>query len=367
MRRITDQLLIMTYCFILACSVALNTGLVISFLLALIYISVMALVPLPNQYWHLSFSLSFLLFCCFVPNCLFFSPLIFYQLDPKRQLWSMIATGLAVTALTLYMHLPSTSTTAAFLLFGTIGAVYAAQQTKKINSLTSILQTTRDDGMELTLLLQENNRSLREKQDDEIYTATLKERNRIAREIHDNVGHVLSRAILITGAIKLTNQTEQLTLPLENLDHSLNEAMTSIRTSVHDLHDEAIDLEKALNDIVSDFTFCQINFTYHLGQIVPKAVKYNVIAIVKEALNNVIKHSQAQKVTLSITESEDLFQVIITDDGPNKGLAFDTANFNQDTHGIGLLNMTERVKKLKGTITFYQQNGFKIFIKIPKT
>ena len=49
-----------------------------------------------------------------------------------------------------------------------------------------------------------------EKQDTEIYLATLKERNRIAREIHDNVGHMLSRSILMVGALKTVNQAENL-------------------------------------------------------------------------------------------------------------------------------------------------------------
>ena len=60
----------------------------------------------------------------------------------------------------------------------------------------------RDDSTEKNLLLEEKNHMLVEKQNYEIYTATLKERNRIAREIHDNVGHLLSRSILITGAAK---------------------------------------------------------------------------------------------------------------------------------------------------------------------
>ena len=48
----------------------------------------------------------------------------------------------------------------------------------------------RDDSTEKNLLLEEKNHMLVEKQNYEIYTATLKERNRIAREIHDNVGHL---------------------------------------------------------------------------------------------------------------------------------------------------------------------------------
>ncbi len=59
----------------------------------------------------------------------------------------------------------------------------------------------RDTDTELKLVMEQRNRELLEKQDNEIYLATLRERNRIAREIHDNVGHMLSRSILQVGAL----------------------------------------------------------------------------------------------------------------------------------------------------------------------
>lgn len=361
MRLICDQLLILGYGLIIGCSVQVNAELVIGLLLALIYLSAVTLIATPYPHWHVLIALSLILCSILIPSCLFFSPLIFYQFDPKKQLGLLLVTFVLLGVIAKQSHLITFVTTDAFLLFGIIGAVYTRYQTRQIEALASRLQQTRDDGVELTLLLQEKNRSLRDKQDDEIYTATLKERNRIAREIHDNVGHLLSRAILMTGAIKLTNETEQLKAPLAHLDESLGEAMTSIRKSVHDLHDDAIDLEKALTELIDGFSFCQVNFSYQLTPFLPKAVKYNVIAIVKEALNNVMKHSQAQMVNISISESAALYQVIISDNGQGK-----TTADSPDNHGIGLLNMTERVKKLKGSISFYQSNGFSIVIKIPK-
>ena len=59
-------------------------------------------------------------------------------------------------------------------------------------------------------MLQEKNKNLMEKQDYEIYLATLRERNRIAREIHDNVGHMLSRSILQMGALITIHKEEPL-------------------------------------------------------------------------------------------------------------------------------------------------------------
>ena len=118
-------------------------------------------------------------------------------------------------------------------------------RTEAAECLEQRLMKLRDDSTEKNLLLEEKNRMLAEKQDYEIYAATLKERNRIAREIHDNVGHLLSRSILITGTAKALNASDALSPVLDNLDHSLNQAMTSIRSSVHDLHDESLNLERS--------------------------------------------------------------------------------------------------------------------------
>ena len=54
---------------------------------------------------------------------------------------------------------------------------------------------------------------MRQNQDYEIHLATLKERNRIAREIHDNVGHLLSRSLLQTGALQVMNHDKALDAP----------------------------------------------------------------------------------------------------------------------------------------------------------
>ena len=72
-------------------------------------------------------------------------------------------------------------------------------RTEAAECLEQSLMKLRDDSTEKNLLLEEKNRMLAEKQDYEIYAATLKERNRIAREIHDNVGHLLSPPSISRG------------------------------------------------------------------------------------------------------------------------------------------------------------------------
>ena len=364
MRRVTDQVILIIYGLILGCTIKIDASLVIALLLAISYLAMMTLADAKSLWRPLIFMGLFYGFSIIYPLCLLFSPLIAYHLISRQNKLMLGISLLLIIDLSFQSDVISLFPTGTFLAFGLMIAGYAVTQTRQIDKLTSSLQKTRDDSTELTLLLQDKNRSLRDKQDYEIYAATLKERNRIAREIHDNVGHLLSRAILITGAMKMTNQISGLQEPFESLDSSLGEAMDSIRKSVHDLHDDAVDLEKALEEIIADFSFCSVDFSYHLSKTIAREVKYNVIAIVKEALNNVMKHSNANLVQLTVSESEDLYQVMIEDNGTTISPNTPTNPLNIETRGIGLINMTERVKKLHGTITFYSQNGFRIYIKL---
>ena len=119
------------------------------------------------------------------------------------------------------------------------------------------LHRTRDDSEELTEVLREQNRRLLNEQDQEVHLATLAERNRIAREIHDNVGHILSRGILLLGAIRTVSADQTIAPQLQMLAETLDSAMAKMRESVHDLHDDSIDLRHNLEEIMAELT----NFT----------------------------------------------------------------------------------------------------------
>lgn len=248
----------------------------------------------------------------------------------------------------------------------------------------------RDDSTEKNLLLEEKNHMLVEKQNYEIYTATLKERNRIAREIHDNVGHLLSRSILITGAAKAVSTSEAVSPLLDSLDISLNQAMTSIRTSVHDLHDESVNLRESVEGLISEFQFCPVSLDYDMGLEIPREIKYCFISIVKEALSNMVRHSNATGAHIVMREHPALYQLCIEDNGSlqknpcdfqrsaaNKtsGTFFGTSlsqqvteadNFSPQNRGMGLSNIRDRLIPLHGTLQITTDHGFRIFITIPK-
>ena len=202
---------------------------------------------------------------------------------------------------------------------------------------------------------------------------TLRERNRIAREIHDNVGHVLSRSILMTAACKTINKDESLDPLLGNLEESLNGAMNSIRSSVHDLHDDAVNLEDAIKGLVKDFSFCPVTLTYDMSRQVPREVKYSLISITKEGLSNVMRHSNADSVNILLREHPALYQLCIEDNGtlgleiPDIHAETDRNKMENVSGGMGLANILDRVKALGGTVQITQEKGFRIFVTIPKS
>lgn len=225
-------------------------------------------------------------------------------------------------------------------------------------SIKQKLIVMRDDSTELNNALREKYKFLQEKQDSEVHVATLKERNRIAREIHDNVGHMLSRSILQVGAASAVNKDEVMSQMLCQIKETLDTAMNNIRNSVHDLRDESIDLNQAVLDIIDKMKEYKVNYEYDIINDVPKELKYCIISIIKEATSNIVKHSDADIVNITIREHPAFYQLLILDNGK--------CVRDGDGTGMGVDNMKERVESFNGKINISNENGYRIFINIPK-
>jgi len=215
-----------------------------------------------------------------------------------------------------------------------------------------------DTAREMSIRLSKQNEDLIEKQDYELHLATLNERNRIAREIHDNVGNLLSSAILQTGALLMISKDDKTRACLKDLNDTLSQAMNNIRSSVHELYDESIDLSVKIEELVKQFTFCELNYEYSIYSNPDRKLKYAFISIIKEALSNIARHSNADRASIILREHPALYQLIIRDNGVVKSYSTD--------EGIGIKNMTDRVHSFNGNININTENGFEIFISIPK-
>lgn len=383
MRKITDEGFLFLYGVGLLVTAETGLPAVIAILLVCIYTCVNLVGE--EKYLHYIMTIVFVATGIVFKEMWIFLPVVLYNMlyfcSPVYIVGSGMIVACAEPAFRDYYGLEKE----VLIVAGLAATVLLYGRTRRLDELEQEYKKSRDDSRELTLMLEKKNQDLLEKQDTEIYLATLKERNRIAREIHDNVGHMLSRSILMVGALKTVNQAENLKVPMEQLDQTLNEAMTNVRQSVHDLHDESVNLKEVMESLAEEFRFCPVQLTYDMGYDIPKEIKYSFIAITKEALNNVMCHSNANEVKILAREHPGLYQLIIEDNGtlderirPNgdreeyaeKESAGKTGNTrkteNTECSGIGIKNMKKRVRILGGTIQIQKENGFRIFITVPK-
>ena len=221
--------------------------------------------------------------------------------------------------------------------------------------------------------LREQTNEVLEAKDREVYTAQLAERNRIAREIHDNVGHMLTRGILQVGAMMTVHKDDAVAEELAMLRETLDTAMTNIRTSVHDLHDESVDLSFALEQMVKPLhDRFQVHFEVNIDHAVPRNIKYAVIGIAKEAIANVIKHSENDCVDVTFNEHPSMFQLVIHDYSEHemKNEKPESKSGGRKTKtddtGIGLTNIEARVAGVGGYVNISRERGFRVFVTIPK-
>lgn len=289
----------------------------------------------------------------FTPYALFL-PLLTYQIMDSEHLWLLIPCAVMLLIQMTRLPLLALLLTA---LFCAVACLIRRRSDVVVHTRQS-LWNLRDESTEMAMHLAEKNKDLMEKQEYEVHLATLGERNRIAREIHDNVGHMLSSAILQVGALRAVNLQHSLKEPLQMLSQTLSEAMDSIRNSVHDLHDDSIDLHVQLQTIAQRFTFCPLTMDDGIRGQVEKDVRYCLIMVVKEALSNIVKHSNATHVRVVLREHPALYQLIVEDNG--------TQLEQCAAPGLGLRNMQERVQALRGQFHIQKDRGFRIFVSLPK-
>jgi signal transduction histidine kinase len=199
--------------------------------------------------------------------------------------------------------------------------------------------------------------------------AAVQERNRIAREIHDSLGHVLTALnVQLQTAVRLwkTNpeQAEHFLTQSKQLGDT---AMKEVRRSVGSLRQESkteASLHVALEALVKDFYHStgidlQTQILLDDSSLSPPMVK-TLYRIMQESLTNICKHSQATRVTINLSEGLDWVYLLIEDNG--KGFRLDST-----PTGFGLLGMQERVRDLKGKFHIDSQPtaGCRIKVSLP--
>lgn len=323
---------------------------------ALIYLCITAAVSLiPNQTIRAVLIAAGAGLCMLFPVALCAMPLLLYDALCMKKWWLILPAIPAVSfAESEFGEIQYLS-----IAFGSPAAILLYRRIRGLTVQVRHLTALRDSVTERNIHLADQNMKMAQMQDNEIHLATMKERNRIARDIHDNVGHMLTRALLQAGALTVINRDEQLREPMLDLKKTLDTAMTSMRESVHTLHDDSIDLKKVIEDCISTASErFSVKLDYDISQHAPGSIKLCMAGVVKEGLSNAVKHSSGDRIVIIMREHPAFYQLVIKDNGKCEAIS---------ETGIGLKNMTDRVKSIGGRISFTpSENGFRIFVSVPK-
>lgn len=213
--------------------------------------------------------------------------------------------------------------------------------------------------------LQEANRQMEEYAKESIKNAETQERNRLAREIHDTLGHSLTGIITgLDACVTLMDVAPEATKEqLKVIADVARNGMTDVRRSVKALRPDALEkleLEKALVQMIEEMrkaTQAQIEYECQASlKYFNKDEEEIIYRIVQESITNAIRHGKADRIQIAITMKYQILSVLIKDNG------IGCAKIEK---GFGLHHMEERLKMLHGSLSCNGDNGFVLEAQIP--
>lgn len=245
-----------------------------------------------------------------------------------------------------------------FLLLAISGIL--ASLAEKAATKETHYQNRLDDERRLRYELEQAKAKLLHSSRDITHLTEVRERNRIAREIHDNVGHRIAGILIqLQAALKLFSRDEAKSKEiLQKSIAGLSQSLTLLRDTVHNIKPQETLGVDYIQRIINDFGFCPVDFKFHGSFNQVPANHLEIIgANIKEALTNVSRHSKATNIEIVIDINDRFTRLYIKDNG---------AGCEKLVEGLGLSGMKERVLNMGGTISISSHGGFMIVCLLPK-
>lgn len=198
----------------------------------------------------------------------------------------------------------------------------------------------------------------------------MEERDRIARDIHDEMGSGLSKISLLSDfALRQFDQPEKTKDTLKNISSTAQSLTQNMRELIWALNSEEKNLDDLvfrIRELVNDFfDELEIDVEFNLPDEIPalplsKIVQRNVMMVVREVVNNCVKHAHASRFLVKFACQNQMAQFVFSDNGTG----FDV-NLNTKA-GNGIRNMRKRLMSCGGTVEFQSANpGTTIVISFP--
>ena len=192
-----------------------------------------------------------------------------------------------------------------------------------------------------------------------------RERKRIAREIHDTLGHALTGISAGIDAVKVlvdidTNRAKE---QLNNVSVVVRDGIRDVRGSLNKMRPGALEnntLKEALIKIIREYeaiSNLEIHLRYEWDNIDLDIAKEDIVfRVIQESITNSVRHGHAKTIWIELLEEES-YVMTIQDDG---------VGFDELHYGYGLKQMQERLMIIGGSVHFENRDGFYTHIEIPK-
>ncbi len=203
---------------------------------------------------------------------------------------------------------------------------------------------------------------------DAVITATEQEKRRMARELHDGIGQQLSSIKLGLSNIfnQISNSTEENKTKFQILEKVVDESARDVRELSHRMMPKSLSelgLGAALQDSVEkSLGLNNIRFNFHDdtdGNRFDSQIEVNIYRVAQELINNILKHSGADRVSIDLLKEDETLVLAVKDNG--KG--FDP----EKDQGHGLLNIKSRLQQINASLhfDFPEEGGTETTIKTP--
>ena len=224
------------------------------------------------------------------------------------------------------------------------------------------------------LIASQNAQKLMDKQELRFNQARLdgqeKERTRIAEDLHDRLGGMLSMVKVhynfVEDHIELLQKSNK--KQYEKANALLDDACEEVRKIANDMNSGILakfGLVAALEDLsysLNESGHLVVEFNAHgINNLLGADDEVAIFRIIQELMNNILKHAKAKEVTIQLIQGEHIINIMVEDDG----IGFDSEE--KRTKGMGLVNVASRVEKLQGELRIdsHPGNGTTISIDIP--
>lgn len=185
------------------------------------------------------------------------------------------------------------------------------------------------------------------------------ERVRIARNIHDLLGHHLT-ALTINLQVASRISQGQAQQKIEECHGLAKLLLSDVREAVSDIREKSnLQLEAALTTLIENVPEIEVSLDYDDNVLITDVnVANTILCCVQECLTNSLKHSNASQFQIQIKERNDMIQVSMQDNGKA---------VSEIKVGNGISGMRERVAELNGQLNFTSMaNGFSMLIELPE-